>query len=63
MPKYVVTCSTLFVDGVKYRRGDVVETDADFGTRLELLPEAPVEEKPKRKRRTKAEIEAENEGI
>lgn len=60
--KYKVTVSTLFVDGVKYKRGDIVETDQELGTRAELLTdiepdiEAP---KPKRKRRTKAEIEAE----
>jgi len=55
--KYKVVIGTLFVDGVKYRRGDIIETDQDLGTRVE--PYVEVEEvKPKRKRRTKAEIEA-----
>ena len=59
--KYKVVIGTLFVDGVKYRRGDIIETDQDLGTRVEPAVEAPVVEevKPKRKRRTKAEIEAE----
>jgi len=59
--KYKVVIGTLFVDGVKYRRGDIIETDQDLGTRVEPVVEVAVEEKPKpkRKRRTKAEIEAE----
>jgi signal peptidase I len=57
--KYKVVVGTLFVDGIKYRRGDIIETDQDFGTRVEPYVEPKVEEKPKRKRRTKAEIEAE----
>lgn len=56
MAKYKVTISTLFVDGVKYTRGDIVETDSDYGTCVEPYIE---EAKPKRKRRTKSEIEAE----
>jgi len=57
--KYKVVISTLFVDGVKYRRGDIIETEEDLGTRVEPYNDVIVEEKPKRKRRTKAEIEAE----
>jgi len=56
---YKVTISTLFVNGKKYRRGDIVElTDSEaipHGHRIE--PVQVVEEKPKRKRRTKAEME------
>ena len=66
MAKYTVVFSTLIVDGVKYRRGDVIETDQDFGTRVapyvEPAPAPVVEEKPKatRKPRTvkaKASVE------
>lgn len=56
MPKYKVTISTLFVDGVKYTRGDIIETDFDYGTCVEPYVE---EEKPKRKRKAKSEVEAE----
>jgi len=61
--KYKVVISTLFVDGVKYRRGDVIETDKDLGTRAEPVIDAPVvaEVKPKRKRKAKAEIEADED--
>jgi len=61
--KYKVVIGTLFVDGVKYRRGDIIETDQDLGTRVEPVVEAPVVEevKPKRKRRTKAEIAKDEE--
>ena len=55
--KYKVVISTLFVDGVKYKRGDIIETDQDYGTNVEPYIEAE-DPKPKRKRRTKAEIEA-----
>lgn len=61
--RYKVTVSTLFVDGVKYKRGDIVETDQELGTRAELCVETDIQPdieapKPKRKRRTKAQIEA-----
>lgn len=57
MAKYVVTVGTLFVDGTKYRRGDIIETDMDYGTRVEPYIEfVPEDIKPKRKRKTKAEI-------
>ena len=63
--KYKVVIGTLFVDGVKYRRGDIIETDQDLGTRVEPVVEASVVEevkpKPKRKRRTKAEIAQDEE--
>lgn len=57
--KYKVTVSTLWVDGVKHKRGDIVETDVDYGTSVEPFIEADIKadtEKPKRKRRTKAEM-------
>lgn len=55
MAKYKVTVGTLWVDGVKYRRGDIVETGQDYGTNVEPVVEIePVaEEKPKRARRVK----------
>lgn len=61
--KYKVTVGTLFIDGVKYRRGDIVETDQELGTRAEPYVEPDIKPdieapKPKRKRRTKAQIEA-----
>jgi hypothetical protein len=56
--KYKVTVSALFIAGQKYRRGDVVDLSeqaaATFGTRLEVIAEAPVEEKPKPARKPKA---------
>lgn len=59
--KYKVVVGTLFVDGKKHMRGDIIDTDQDFGTRVEPYIEfVPADEKPKRKRRTKAEIEADN---
>lgn len=61
--KYKVVASAFWLDGVKYKRGDIVESDADLGTRVEAYtePKADIKAdpvKPKRKRRTKAEIEA-----
>jgi len=60
MRKYKVTAAALVIRGVKYRRGDVIETDQDYGTRVEPYVEPAVAEpvKPKRRRRTKAEMEA-----
>lgn len=60
MSKFKVVVGTLFVDGIKYGRGDIVETDQDLGTRVEPFIEPDVDAKPKRKRRTKAEIESES---
>lgn len=54
--KYKVTISTLIHEGKRYKRGDIIETDIDYGTRVEAYSEPPAP--PKRKRRTKAEIEA-----
>jgi hypothetical protein len=53
MAKYTVVFSTLIVDGVKYRRGDVIETDKDLGTRVApyVEPAPVVEEKPKATRK------------
>ena len=50
MAKYKVVVGTVFIAGQKYRRGDIVEVaNPEFhGTRLELVPEAPVVEKPKK---------------
>lgn len=59
--KFKVTLSNLFVDGVKYRRGEIVELNdpEKYGTWIEPYVEVSPEpeEKPKRKRRTKAEME------
>lgn len=56
MAKYLVTIGTAELDGKFYKRGDIVESDLDLsGGRFELYIES-VEDKPKRKRRTKAEI-------
>lgn len=58
MAKYKVTVGTAELDGKRYHRGDIVESGTDIaGGRFELYVE-PVVAKPKRKRRTKAEIEA-----
>lgn len=55
MPKYKVTNSAVIVDGVRYKRGEIVETDMDLGVRaepyIEPKVEEPVEEAPKPKRR------------
>jgi len=56
--KYKVVIPAMFINGVKYRRGDIVETEEDLGTRVEPYVEVIKEEKPKRRRRTKAEMEA-----
>lgn len=65
MAKFKVTNTTLFVYGVKYRRGDIVELDSaeKFGTKLEPYHEPkvePVQEAPKRTRRKKVEVSDEN---
>lgn len=54
--KYKVTVGTLFIAGQKYRRGDIVEVanPGEFGTQLEMVPEAPVAEKPKIVRKPRA---------
>lgn len=51
--KYKVTTTATWVDGVKYRRGDIVELPADrkTSTDLELVVEV---EKPKPVRKTRA---------
>jgi hypothetical protein len=56
MKKYVVTVSALFIGGVKYRRGDVVElaNGEMYGTNLDPVHEAVVEEKPKPARKPRA---------
>ena len=62
MGKYKVVISTLFVDGKRYRRGDIIETDLDLGTRVEPHIEPAVEApapKPKRTRKRTVKVEAE----
>lgn len=56
MKKYVVTVSALFIGGVKYRRGDVVElaNGEMYGTNVDLVHEPVVEEKPKPARKPRA---------
>lgn len=56
MAKCKVVASVAFIAGQKYRRGDVVDVvDPEmFGTRLELMPEPKVEEKPKAVRKPRA---------
>lgn len=62
MNKYKVTVANTWVNGVKVRRGDIIElpNDDGYGTQLELVNEAPAVEpvieeapKPKRTRRVK----------
>ena len=66
MAKFKVTYSSLFVHGVKHRRGDIVELDSaeKFGTKLEPYhepkKEEPVKAAPKRTRRKKVEVSDEN---
>lgn len=60
--KYKVVASAFWLNGVKYKRGDIVDSDVDLGTRVEayIEPKADIKAdtvKPKRKRRTKAEVE------
>ncbi len=53
--KYKVTISSLFVNGVKYRRGDIIDLENGdvYGVNLELVPDVPVIEKPKKRVRVK----------
>jgi hypothetical protein len=54
MPKYVVTNSSIMIDGKRYRRGEIVETDLDLGVRAEPYIEPVAKEstpKPKRTRK------------
>lgn len=61
MQKYVVTVSALFIGGVKYRRGDIVElaNGEMYGTNLDpvVVPEV-VAEKPKATRTRKKKADA-----
>lgn len=58
MQKYIVTVTSLFIAGVKYRRGDIVElANGDmYGTNLDVYVEPKVEEKPRRTRRKSVEV-------
>lgn len=64
--KFKVAVSNLWIGKTKYKRGDIVDLSDDearlHGVRLEpvvdTFVEPPKEPKPKRKRRTKAEMEA-----
>lgn len=51
--KFEVVVGTLWVDGVKHRRGDIVElaNPAPYGVRVQRAPEPP---KPKAKRKVKS---------
>lgn len=64
MQKYIVTVTALFIGGVKYRRGDIVELadGSRYGTNVDLYiePEKKVEEKPRRTRRKVVEANYEN---
>ena len=59
--KYKVVISALFIDGVKYHRGDIVDIDINtYGVKLEPISEPEpekelVEVKPKRRRVKKSE--------
>jgi len=54
---YKVTIGTLFIDGIKYSRGDVVKLTEEqalpYGVNLELAPQP----KPKRARKKKVSDE------
>ena len=62
MKKYVVTVTSLFIGGVKYRRGDMVElaNGEQFGTNLDVYVEPKVAEKPRRTRRKSVGVTDEN---
>lgn len=62
MQKYIVTVTALFIAGVKYRRGDIVELadGSKYGTNVDLYIEPKVEEKPRRTRRKVVEANYEN---
>ena len=50
--KYKVTVTTLWHNGKKYQRGDIIDTD--YGTKTDLAYDEPKpEEKPKRTRKPK----------
>ena len=52
--KYKVVISALFIDGVKYRRGDIIELSNPelYGVKIEPVVEAVVEAKPKRRKKS-----------
>lgn len=56
MAKYVITASVAFIEGKKYRRGEIVEIarPEDHGTRIELVKEAPKKAEPKVESKPKA---------
>jgi len=68
--QYQVVVTNYRIDGIKYRRGDVLEMSEEraavhgvklqryFEPVIEPSVEPIIEVKPKRKRRTKAEMEA-----
>lgn len=53
--KYMVTVTTLFIAGQKYKRGDVVDIadGTQYGTNLQPMPEPVEKPKPVRKPRAK----------
>jgi len=52
--KYKVVISALFIDGVKYRRGDIIELSNPelYGVNIEPVVEPVVEAKPKRRKKS-----------
>lgn len=63
MAKYKITNSAVMIDGKRYVRGDIVETDLDLGVRAEPYIEPATivveDDKPKRKRTVKAKVQLE----
>ena len=61
MAKYIITASVAFIEGKKYRRGEIVEIarPEDHGTRIELVKEPVEVEKPKATRKPRVKKAAE----
>ena len=63
MAKYIITASVAFIEGKKYRRGEIAEVTRpeDHGTRIELVKEAPKKAaaKPKATRKPRVKKVAE----
>ena len=58
--QYQVVVTNYRINGIKYRRGDIVEMSEERAAAhgVKLQPYVEPEVKPKRKRRTRAEMEA-----
>ena len=65
MAKYVVTVTTLWVDGKKYRRGDIIDLNngEEYGVNVDLYhePKPEVVEKPAPVKRTRRKKVVNNE--